>query len=328
MVRCFERGAWIFDHFYSGDCAMNPLQEPNSSPTVLTSGLTGPLLLLLAAAIYGAIFPVNRFAAEVNWPPMSFAFLQSLLAGILLACITVFSSGRFALTFSHVQAYLTIGGLAVGLPMGLLVAAASHLDASVLTLVLCLSPIITLIIGTLLGLEKFDRYTVFGMLIGILGIAIIVVPQTSVLREGTSFWFMLSLGAPIMFAMANNFAKLLRPPETASMTMAAGTLLGAAVVALAVMLAFKEPLIPLVLDGATILPLLAAATINALFYFLFFEIIKRIGPARFSFFNYLAVAAGVLWSMLVFQEKPAGLFWLAIVVMFAGMYTALSRKAA
>ena len=86
-------------------------------------------LLLLAALIYGAIFPVNRFAAEAGWQPLSFAFQQSLFAGLALGIIGLVFGIRPGVTWSHLSAYVVIGGLVVGLPMGLLVAAASHLDA-------------------------------------------------------------------------------------------------------------------------------------------------------------------------------------------------------
>lgn len=285
-------------------------------------------LLILAAMIYGAIFPVNRFAAESGWQPLSFAFQQALFAGIALTLIGVLTGIRPGVTRSHLSAYLAIGGLVVGLPMGLLVAAARHLDASVLTLVLCLSPIFTLFIGSLLGIEKLSRNMLIGMLLGIVGIAVIVIPQSAVLRQGTWGWFLLSLGAPVMFATANNLAKYIRPPATHSLAMAAGTLLGAAVVALAVMLLFGETMILPPSDLPRLWPLAAAVVINAAFYFLFFETIRIMGPARFSFFNYLAVAAGVIWSMIVFREQPASFYWLAIAIMFAGMYVALGRKQA
>lgn len=284
------------------------------------------LLLLLAAAIYGAIFPVNRFAAEAGWQPLSFAFQQSFFAGLALLAGGIAAGIMPGLTGSHLRAYVAIGGLVVGLPMGLLVAAASHLDASVVTLVLCLSPILTLAIGSLLGIERFSRTMLTGMLLGIAGIAVIVVPQSAVLREGTWGWFLLSLGAPVMFATANNLAKYLRPPQTHSISIAAGTLLGAAAVSLAVLLLFGETMILPPTGMALLAPLAAAVAINAAFYYLFFEIIRIMGPARFSFFNYLAVAAGVMWSMVVFHEQPSGFYWLAIVIMFGGMYLALSRK--
>jgi drug/metabolite transporter (DMT)-like permease len=299
------------------------MDETRKQPSHL---LLHAALLLLAAVIYGAVFPVNRFAAEAGWQPLSFAFQQALFAGLVLAIAGALGGIRPALSGKHLGAYVAIGGLVVGLPMGLLVAAANHLDASVVTLVLCLSPILTLFIGAMLGIETVSRNMLIGMLLGIIGIAVIVVPQSAVLRQGTWGWFLLSLGAPVMFATANNLAKYLRPPATHSLAMASGTLFGAALVSLIVLLLFGERMILPPSNPAQLWPLAAAVTINAAFYVLFFETIRIMGPARFSFFNYLAVAAGVLWSMAVFREQPANLYWVAILIMFGGMYLALTRR--
>jgi drug/metabolite transporter (DMT)-like permease len=299
------------------------MDETRKQPSHL---LLHAALLLLAAVIYGAVFPVNRFAAEAGWQPLSFAFQQALFAGLVLAIAGALGGIRPALSGKHLGAYVAIGGLVVGLPMGLLVAAANHLDASVVTLVLCLSPILTLFIGAMLGIETVSRNMLIGMLLGIIGIAVIVVPQSAVLRQGTWGWFLLSLGAPVMFATANNLAKYLRPPATHSLAMASGTLFGAALVSLIVLLLFGERMILPPSNPAQLWPLTAAVTINAAFYVLFFETIRIMGPARFSFFNYLAVAAGVLWSMAVFREQPANLYWVAILIMFGGMYLALTRR--
>jgi drug/metabolite transporter (DMT)-like permease len=282
-------------------------------------------LLVFAAAIYGGIFPVNRLAAEAQWPPMGFAFAQSLLAGLVLAGVAMAAHGGFAASAAHLRAYLVMGGLVVGLPIGILVAAAQHLDASVLTLVLCLSPILTLFIGALAGLERFDRRTFAGMLLGAAGVAVIALPGAGVVGADGVFWFLVALTAPVMFATANNCAKWLRPPGASSMTMAAGTLLGAAAVAGVVMLALGSAVLPAADTSGGLLPIVLATAINAVFFWLFFELVARIGPARFSLFNYLAVAAGILWSLVAFHEKPASLFWVALLLMVAAMYLALSR---
>lgn len=285
-------------------------------------------LLLFAAAIYGGIFPVNRLAAEALWPPLGFAFAQSLLAGLVLAATAMASFGRFSASAAHLRVYLVMGGLVVGLPIGILVSAAEHLDASVLTLVLCLSPIFTLFIAAVAGLERIDRRTLSGMLLGAAGVAVIAVPDAGVVGADGVFWFLVALAAPVMFAIANNCAKWMRPEGAPSVTMAAGTLLGAAVVAGAVMLVSGSAVLPAggVL-GPALPPLVLATAINAAFFWLFYELVSRIGPARFSLFNYLAVAAGILWSLIVFGEQPTVFFWLALVLMVAAMYLALSRRA-
>lgn len=164
-------------------------------------------MIIVAALIYGAIFPVNRTAADIGWPPLTFSFLQSLGGAIVLALVAIIKGERIGFTRSHIMAYIVIGGLVVGLPMGLLVTAAPHLDPSVLTLVLCLSPILTLFIGILLRIETFDRRILFGMIMGLIGIGIIVSPQTGIIAPESAGWFVISLGAPVMFATANNLAQ-------------------------------------------------------------------------------------------------------------------------
>lgn len=297
--------------------------------TVASNGLlpTDAALLFLAAAIYGGIFPVNRLAAETQWPPVGFAFAQSLAAGVILAVAAQAASGRFAVTASQVRTYLIMGGLVVGLPIGILVSAAPHVDASVLTLVLCLSPIFTLVIGALAGLDRFDWRTFAGMLLGVAGVAALALPDVGAVGGSDGIvWFLVALIAPVMFAAANNCAKWLRPEGASSLMMAAGTLLGGAVVAGVVMLALGSAVLPSEWSGTTAMPLVLATAINAVFFVLFFALVARLGPTRFSIFNYLAVAAGILWSLAVFDERPAASFWVALLVMLAAMYLVLSRK--
>jgi drug/metabolite transporter (DMT)-like permease len=61
-------------------------------------------------------------------------------------------------------------------------------------------------------------------------------------------------------------------------------------------------------------------------FFTPFYLKKVSRPARFSLSNYLAVAAGIIWSMIVFGEMPGAMFWLATLLMLAGMHLALNAK--
>ncbi len=283
-------------------------------------------LLIVAAVLYGGIFPVNRLAAEAGWPPVAFALAPAVLAGVALLALGAVTGALPSLAFGALVADLVIGGLVIGLPIGILVTAAQHLEASTLTLVLCLSPVLTLLIAAATGSERFDHRVLLGMAMGLAGIALIVRPESGVLSQGGLRWFLLALTAPVMFATANNCAAWLRPPAAPALAMATGTLLGGALVAALVGLVMGARFWPAETGAAQLLPLVLSALINAVFFWLFFVIVAAIGPARFSVFNYLAVAAGILWSMAIFGETPAPVFWLAAALMLAGMHVALRPR--
>ena len=281
------------------------------------------LLLLTAAVLFGGTFPVNRLASEAGWPALAFAFIPALIAGIVLAVLSALRGVPLPLARRALVADLVIGGLAIGLPVGILVAAAQHLPASTLTLVLCLSPILTLAIAAVTGSERFERRVLFGILLGSAGIVLIVWPDSGVIEEGGAGWFLLALLAPTMFAFANNCAVWLRPPATPALAMAAGTLLGGGLIAAIVALGAGAAFWPAATGPAQIVPLLLSVGINCVVFWLFFLLVAVIGPARFSLFNYFAVAAGIVWSMVVFGESPSPVFWMAAALMLLGMHLAL-----
>lgn len=280
-------------------------------------------LLLIAALLYGGIFPVNRMAAEAGWPPMAFAVMPALFGGLVLLAIGAVKGDLPSLAPRALLADLVIGGLVLGLPIGILVKSAQYVPASTMTLVLCLAPIFTLLIAAATGSERFGIRVLGGMLLGTLGIALIVWPESGVLELGSLRWFLLALLAPVMFATANNCAVWLRPPAASALAMAAGTQLGGAAVATVVALGMGADFWPASSGNAQFLPLILSVIINAIFFQLFFYLVATIGPARFSIFNYMAVIAGIVWSMLIFGEVPKPVFWLAAATMLLGMHIAL-----
>jgi drug/metabolite transporter (DMT)-like permease len=284
-------------------------------------------LLVIASVIYGSIFSINKMAAEAGWHPLQFAFSQSIIAGGVLAMVVVLRRELPRPTLRLLLAFLVIGSLFVGLPITLLSHVAPHLPAALTTLVLALAPVVTLVFAILLRIENFRWQALAGVGCGLAGIAILVAPGSSFGMGEAAGWFLMALIAPLMFGLGNVLSSLLRPPVTASTAMAGGALLGSAVGLLPLLAAMGLLSMP-ALGPAALLPIVLASLVNAVFFVLLFEIIRRAGPTFFAQFNYLAVLAGVGWGAVLFGERPGLIFWLALALMLAGIYFAtLSRPA-
>ena len=274
--------------------------------------------LVGAAIVYGAIFSVNKLAAAAGTPPLAQGFWQSLGGGLLLLIILALKGRKLALGRRHLLSYLVIGALAVGVPMSLLTYAAPHLPGGLQTIVLALSPPLTYFLGMLARIERFRVLGLLGLAFGFAGVLIIIVGLG--LEESAPDawrWFALSLIAPMLFACSNLAAALLRPPLSSSLSMAAGMLVGSSAMLIPIMAIAGQASVP---TGTRAIAVLIAAAINAVFFVLFFEIIRLAGPTFFAQFNYLAVLAGVGWSIAIFGEGLSIYFFVAMLLMFARVF--------
>jgi drug/metabolite transporter (DMT)-like permease len=276
-------------------------------------------MLLSAAAIYGAVFTVNKLAAKAGVPALAYSFWQSFGAGLVLWIALTLSGERLGVSRRDIISYIVIGALVIGLPISLLTYIAPKLPAGVMTLVLALSPPITFVISVLARVEGFRWLGLVGLLFGFAGVVLIVAPGATLGGTEAWKWFLLALLAPVMFAGSNVAAAVLPPPASSSVTTATGVLFGSALVLLPMMLVSGQTWFPQQIDSGAIATLLAIA-INAVFLMLFLEIIRRAGPVFFAQFNYLAVLAGVAWGALIFGERLSIYIFSAMALMFVGMF--------
>jgi drug/metabolite transporter (DMT)-like permease len=276
------------------------------------------VLLVAAAVVYGAIFSVNKMAAAAGMPPLAQGFWQSLGGGLLLWIILALKGEKLTLGGRHLLSYLVIGALAVGVPMSLLTYAAPHLPAGLQTIVLAFSPPLTFLLGMLARIERFRVLGLLGLAFGFAGLLVIIVGLGLEASAPDAWqWFALSLIAPLLFACSNLAAALLRPPLSSSLSMAAGMLLGSSAMLIPIVAIAGQVSVP---TGAGAIAALIAAAINAVFFILFFEIIRLAGPTFFAQFNYLAVLAGVGWSIAIFGDGLSIYFFVAMLLMFAGVF--------
>jgi drug/metabolite transporter (DMT)-like permease len=276
-------------------------------------------MLLSAALIYGAVFTVNKLAAKAGVPALAYSFWQSFGAGLVLWIVLTLGGERLGISRRDIISYLVIGALVIGLPISLLTYIAPKLPAGVMTLVLALSPPITFVISVLARVERFRWLGLVGLLFGFAGVVLIVAPGATLGGAEAWKWFLLALLAPVIFAGSNVAAAMLPPPASSSVTTATGVLFGSALVLLPMMLVSGETWFPQQFDSGAIATLLAIA-INAVFLILFLEIVRRAGPVFFAQFNYLAVLAGVTWGALIFGERLSIYVFLAMALMFVGMF--------
>ena len=116
-----------------------------------------------------------------------------------------------------------------------------------------------------------------------------------------------------------------RPPEAASLSLAAGSLCAGTVFLLPVMaIDGSWWLLDSGLDQGA-LSLLVMAALYALLLVFFYEVIRLAGPVFVSTNNYLVPLAGVGWGMAIFGDSLSAWVWAALVLMIAGVLVMTAR---
>ena len=159
-----------------------------------------------------------------------------------------------------------------------------------------------------------------GLVLGVGGVALVVVPETSLPTPDMAPWVLLSFVAAALYVANALIISWLRPPADGALPLAAGMLATGAVFMFVVMAAagewwwFEGPMT----DGDWALA--AAAGVTAMVFYLMVEIIRLAGPVFFTTVNFMIPLTGIGWGVLFFGESHSYWIWLALVLMLAGLF--------
>ena len=278
------------------------------------------LLLLLGGISYGGIFSANKLAAGVSFPVFAYTFWIALFAGLALLIVGAVTRNLPPVSRAHLLQYLRLALLAVMLPVLATAFAARELPAGVITLVLTLVPGVTYLMAFAIRMERFEALSLAGLALGAGGVLLIVLPEQSLPDAGAWVWMLVALVAAIAAAGSNVVAAAYRPPQTHSLALACGILLAAAVVMLPVMLVADGPYLFADAGWPGIAGMAWAAAIHCVTFYCFQEVTRRAGAVFFAQFNYIVVAAGIFWALLLFDESLSIWVWAALGCMVIGIW--------
>jgi len=251
--------------------------------------------LVVLAALWGASFLFMRVAAPVLGP-FIVADVRSLLAAAALALYFHFTGFRSDWR-RWWRVYLLIGTINTALPFALYAYAAVHIPAGVSAVTNATAPIWGALLATLFLRERLTASRATGLLLGIVGVALVTRPPTSVTYPALAV--AAAVSAALCYAIAGVYLKA-RPQQAPGRGMAFGTQLASGFL-LMPFAAFSHPLAPLT-------PLALACTLamallsGAVAYVLYFRLIADIGPIRSLTVTYLIPLFGVLFGAVFLGE--------------------------
>ena len=275
------------------------------------------VLILIAGINFSLLIPVNKIAGDAGFPNFAYVFWYALGAGLILLIPAIIRRELPQLTVPHLRLYFVSATLGFAFPFALLAFVATKLPSGVTVLLITLTPLFTYSLAVIARLERFQPICAAGLLAGIAGVLLIVIPGDSLPAPSMAVWFLIALLIPFGFGALNVIVERFRPPEASSLGLAIGNLFAGALLLLPFLPAtgqlylFPGP----DLDGD--LALVAAVVINAIMWPMFYIIVRRAGASLFSIMTIIGVVGGIGWGVLFFDETHSAYVWGAAGLMLA-----------
>ncbi|MHA7775891.1 DMT family transporter [Roseibium sp. M-1] len=278
-------------------------------------------LIVLVGTLVGGNFALAKFIVLGGLSPLLLFAWQVLGAGLLLSGTLAIRrvSGLAALRTRPVFCYCMINGLlGVSAPQVLSYFALQQVPASLFTLLITLSPLLTFCLSSLANRRLLPRHRLLGILIGLAGVTIATTSGGALEGSGLP-WIGAAVITPFFLAASNVYRERAMPPGTDPSVLAAGTLLTQAVLFLPAMVFAADARFDAITGSDTVLAILCLCAVTALSYVLTFELYRRTDGVGFSQVGYFVTLSGIAIGALVFDEPIGPWFSFSVLLLFLGM---------
>lgn len=304
----------------------------SSSRSPTSSGLSpriAPLVLLILGSLWGLNTSLIKLAGLEGVPPIGLSTLQMSGAAVIVALFCRWRGIALHFDRAHLSYYLHVGVLGTAVPSVNLVNTLRELPAGVMVLAIATVPLLTYLGSLAFRMERFDLGRFAGVVLGLAGVAMIVLPSTSLPEADDTMWFLIGMITPVMYSYSAIAAARLRPENGSSVGLAGGMLICIAALLWPIAGLAGQVYIPNVAAPDLAALCIAIVTlVTALAYFLYFELIRAIGPVSISVVGYVVTLTGMIFGMIFFGESHSAWVWAAAGLIFAGLALVNGRQAA
>lgn len=288
----------------------------------MTRGVPFVALIVIGAA-WGATQPLAKIAVSEGHRPLGLLFWQLLICAVLLSGVAVLGGRRVPLSWPALRLYTIIALVGSVLPGISSYSAAVHLPSGILSILLSSVSMWAFPMALVLGNDGFRWRRLGGLGLGLMGVALIVVPQGAVsgaISEAIpAFWVAVALISSLFYAFEGNFVQRWGTLGLSPVQVLAGASMVGAVLCLPLALAGGAFIDPRQGVAGPELALIVSACLHAGAYSGYVWLVGHAGSVFAVQVSYFVTLFGVIWAMLFLGEGYTGWIWGALALMLAGM---------
>ncbi|WP_101294676.1 DMT family transporter [Halegenticoccus soli] len=289
-------------------------------------------LFVVLAAVWGSAFMAIKAGLEF-FPPVLFAAVRYDIAGLLMLAYAwhvlddPLPRGRGQWALVGIGSVLLIAAYHAMLFVGEADPAVTSAAAAV---IVSLSPVLTTGFARMfLPAERLTAAGIAGLLLGLVGVAVLSQPDPNNLLSGGVIAKLLVFGAAAAFALGSVLTRRI-DAEMPIESMEAWSMLGGALLMHLVSLGLGEPIVG---DGvrwtepAALAALLYLAIgASAVGFLIYFTLLDRLGPIQINLVSYVAPLFAALSGWVFLAEEPRAATAAGFLLIFVG-FLLIKREA-
>jgi drug/metabolite transporter (DMT)-like permease len=282
--------------------------------------------LMVIGAAWGATQPLAKVAVSEGYQPLGLLVWQNAIVGVVLGVITLLRGRRLPLNRDVLWLYLVIALIGSILPGLASYRAAVHLPSGILSILLSSVPMFALPIAIALGNDSFSSARLTGLVLGLCGVVLLVLPETS-LPAGTEVWWIpVALIASAFYALEGNYVARWGTCGLDPLQVLTGASILGFFLCLPLAIMVGEYIDPRHGWGAPDRALVASSLLHAFAYSGYVGLVGLAGAVFTAQVSYFVTLFGLVWAMLFLGEAYSGWVWGALLLMLAGLGLVQPRR--
>jgi len=278
------------------------------------------VLLLWVAVPTTAFFSLLRVATSAGVPFLGLVFWQCVATGLVFIVILLVRRSPIPMRVPHLRYYATSALFGLLIPFLGMTLASPNIPVGVLGLTFTIEPALTYLLALGLMLERFQPKRFVGILIGIAGLALILLPEASLPSRDMLPWVLVALSVPISWSIWSNLVAFDKPPEVdTAVAVCAMLILGAAMLFVPVI--WLDQLWLFEGERAGLwwtMPVFVL--LNLCLWLACFETIRLEGPVFYSTWTFVGTPLAIAAGMVFFSEQHSWWIWSALLLLLGSLY--------
>lgn len=283
-------------------------------------------VLLACGLSWGSTQTLGKIAVSTGHQHFGLIFWQMAIGAMFLGLISLIRRKPVPLTRATLTFGVIIAIIGTIIPNSAFYYAVAHLPAGIMSIIISTVPLLSFPIALAIGMDRFSLPRLAGLACGLVGVALIAVPQSSLPQAGMAAFIPIAMIGPLFYAGESNFvARFGTAGMDALQAMFLTSVVGA-VLALPLALVSGQFINPFAALGAPELALIASSLVHALAYSGYLWLASRAGAVFAAQTGYIVTGTGVVWAMVLLGESYSGWVWAALALMMFGLTLVQPRE--